>query len=146
MRFGRPCLIAVFATVAALPAGGCRHQINDSDLRYVSGADVASLLHPAGKRARSLVLADPRDAAQFEAGHLPGAVNLGVMLPERAVDPALSKADVVVVYGRNGGDALARGMAKRLMSLGLANVYLYPGGLEDWTKRGETVETSPRSK
>ncbi len=144
MRFGRSFVIAVVALVAALPASGCRHQINDSDLRYVSGADVASLLHPTGKRARSVFLADPRDPAQFESGHLPGAVNLGVILPEKVVDPALSKADVVVVYGRNGGDALARGMAKRLMSLGLANVYLYPGGVEDWTKRGETLEASSK--
>ncbi len=143
MRIRRPIRVLATLGLVTMLAGGCRQQINDSDLRYLSGGEVATLLDPEAKghRRGSHVLVDPRDAKAFEGGHLPGAVNFDVLLPDRTVDPVLSKAGVVVVYGRNAGDALARGMAKRLMSLGLKNVYLYPGGLDDWTRRGGQAET-----
>ncbi|MDZ4813247.1 MAG: rhodanese-like domain-containing protein [Pseudomonadota bacterium] len=96
--------------------------------------------HPANG-----ILIDVREPAEYDSGHIAGAVNIpcGVLEfqvdPHPAVanvgDPALSHRDQsIVVYCRTGGrSALA---ALSLQQLGFKDVRSIAGGISDWTVGG----------
>lgn len=98
----------------------------------------------------ALVLVDVREPAEFESGHLPGAVNIprGVLefqveahpAVACATDPALSVRErPLVVYCRTGGrSALA---AENLQKLGFARVRSLAGGITAWRDGGHPVTT-----
>lgn len=79
------------------------------------------------------VLLETTSAEEFEAGHLPGAVNLPFAdIEGRASDMIPSKRSRVVVYGtgsRSDGSAKA---AKQLASMGCTRVYHFAGGKAEW--------------
>jgi rhodanese-related sulfurtransferase len=82
-------------------------------------------------------------AANYDAGHLPGARNvpgdLTLDLAARLV-PDLSAA--VVVYCAGPGCARSRVTAAAFARLGYTDVRLYPGGKSDWAAAGLAFETS----
>ncbi|TWI07960.1 rhodanese-like domain-containing protein [Aerolutibacter ruishenii] len=94
---------------------------------------------------RGSVLIDVREPAEFETGHIVGAVNIPRGVLEFQVDahpavanvsdPALShKEQPIVVYCRTGGrSALA---ALNLQRMGFKNVRSLAGGITDWTNAG----------
>jgi rhodanese-related sulfurtransferase len=114
-------LIAAFAalalsTAAALPA---------SEKSYDDPGQLAKLIRE-GKSAHFLV--DVRTAVEYEAGHIPTAVNIPVdiigMRP-----PTEQKDALIIVYCRSGNrSATAR---KILMDLGYTNLVDF-GGVSRW--------------
>jgi rhodanese-related sulfurtransferase len=94
------------------------------------------------------VLIDVREPAEFEAGHLAGAINIPRGLLEFQVDghPAVAsagnaasphKSQPVVVYCRTGGrSALA---ALSLQQMGFTDVCSIAGGIAEWTAAGLPV-------
>ena len=119
--------------------------ISDKNLSFL-GPDEAMeevqgrkrLLGLAGKTAG--VWVDARAAAEFRAGHIPGAINLPldrVVAEHRQLDDY----DVVVVYGETYADAKAEALSKRLMRLGHAKVHTLRGGMQAWTSAGNTTES-----
>lgn len=97
-----------------------------------------------------IVLIDVREPAEYESGHLPGAVNIprGVLefqveahpAVACATDPALAVRDRdIVVYCRTGGrSALA---ALNLQLLGFGRVRSLAGGITAWREHGLPVRT-----
>ena len=94
---------------------------------------------PFGARVADRVLIDVREPAEFEAGHLPGAVNIprGVLefqvdahpAVANVADPALAhRGRPVVVYCRTGGRAALA--ADALQRLGFRDVCSIAGGIE----------------
>ena len=91
------------------------------------------------------ILIDVREPAEFDTGHIAGAVNIprGVLefqvdahpAVANASDPALSHKDQpVVVYCRTGGrSALA---ALNLQRMGFSDVRSIAGGVTDWAAAG----------
>jgi thiosulfate/3-mercaptopyruvate sulfurtransferase len=108
----------------------------------------------------TLRLIDTRKSAEFEAGHLPGAVNVDIYdlhwwdsSPEgltgfrRQHEEALgaagvSRDDTVVVYGQTT-DMLAARALWVLKVFGHERAYLLDGGLAAWEASGGALERGP---
>lgn len=98
-----------------------------------------------GSHANGCILIDVREPAEFDTGHIAGAVNIPRGVLEFQVDahpavanvsnPALSHKDQpIVVYCRTGGrSALA---ALNLQRMGFSDVRSIAGGVTDWVSAG----------
>ncbi len=94
------------------------------------------------------VVIDVREPAEFETGHLPGAINIprGVLefqvdahpAVANATDPALSHRDrTLVLYCLSGGRAALS--ADNLQQLGFSDVRSIAGGMNGWRESGLPV-------
>lgn len=83
---------------------------------------------PADQWAKSMVI-DARDAKQFAASHIPGAINIEwrKLLTERQRIP---KDKLVLLYCNTGTLSAQAGLALRVA--GWDNVRILQGGLEAW--------------
>ncbi len=90
------------------------------------------------QRPESVHIVDVREAREYEAGTIPGAVHVPLMsLPFRAVELDGAKRTVVVC---RSGVRSAQACAF-LASRGVANVYNLRGGMLAWTGSGGPVTT-----
>ncbi|MFN3715977.1 MAG: rhodanese-like domain-containing protein [Thiobacillus sp.] len=89
---------------------------------------------------QSLVL-DVREPAEFDAGHLPGAINIPRGLLEFKIGdhPQLAKKDAnILIYCKTSGRAaLAAANLKRMGYTGLRSIH---GGFDAWSQAGLPVE------
>lgn len=124
---------------------GCSNKITDHVLQPVNVSEAQELVQ--GKRklmgiagTQAGVWVDSRPENDFNAGHIPGAINLPY---ERVTldHKMLKDYDVVVVYGSDYGDTRADGMSKRLIELGHKDVRTLVGGLRAWKADGNPVES-----
>lgn len=86
------------------------------------------------------VLIDVREADEFAAGHLPGAVLVprGLLEFKLSGTPALSGRDLnVVLYCKTSGRAALA--AQTMHSMGYLNVSSIAGGFDAWVAAGQTV-------
>lgn len=86
------------------------------------------------------VLLDVRTAAEFTAGHLPGAVNLDMQAADFATRlDTLDKASSYALYCRSGHrSAIA---AEQMRTAGFDRVVDLAGGIAAWTAAGHDVTT-----
>ena len=96
-------------------------------------------------RAKGCTLIDVREPAEFDTGHIAGAVNIPRGVLEFQVDahpavanvsdPALSHKDqpIVLVCRTGGRSALA---ALNLQRMGFSDVRSIAGGITDWAAAG----------
>jgi rhodanese-related sulfurtransferase len=86
------------------------------------------------------VLIDVREADEFQAGHIPGAINIprGLLEFKLSNDPVLSARDQkLVLYCKNSGrSALA---ASSLQEMGYLDVLSILGGFDAWAEAGKPV-------
>ena len=136
-------LVLLVPTLAAFT--GCMGKIDDSDIRFVGVDELAELEAKDLQRDSVLLLIDPRPSAEYDAAHLPRAVNLQLtdITNRYGVDPEINKHDHLIVYGFDAGSAVARAMAKRMMTIGYSKkkVRWYKGGLREWTQAGFETES-----
>jgi len=122
VRFGWLAAILAFGALVAdvlVPAAGLRR------VPFVTPIELARWIR-AG--TPDLDLVDVRDAADYDAGHIPGARNAPLSHFDGA--PAAPHA-TVVVYATVSGDAIAG--ATRAVATGLAaSVYVLERGLDGW--------------
>ena len=86
------------------------------------------------------VLMDVREADEFAAGHLPGAVLVprGLLEFKLSGTPALSGRDLkVVLYCKTSGRAALSAQAMQIM--GYLNVSSIAGGFDAWAAAGKAV-------
>ena len=100
-------------------------------------------LHAADAAIRTAdVLIDVREADEYQAGHIPGAVNIprGLLEFKLSNDPTLTRRDLnLVLYCKNSGrSALA---ACSLQDMGYGHVLSIAGGYEAWHAAGKPVQT-----
>lgn len=94
-----------------------------------------------GKQAPATLFLDARSAEEFAEGHIPGAKNLTLANATGELAPSVVRsAEKVVVYGPDPASPAAMGLAKRLMSQGVGDVYLMQGGLLRWRTNGGELE------
>ncbi len=87
------------------------------------------------------VLIDVREADEFAAGHLPGAVLVprGLLEFKLSGTPALSSRDLnVVLYCKTSGRAALA--AQTMQSMGYLNVSSIAGGYDAWAAAGKPVD------
>ena len=109
--------------------------------------------------ARGVLLWDARDADDYAAGHIPGAVNIGDptlslrdkntedYLPIAQIEKALGAAGIdpareIIVYGDRGLPS-AYFAQVTLRYFGAANAKVFHDGIEGWRSAGQPVTTTP---
>lgn len=101
---------------------------NDAEALLVSGA----------------IVLDVREPAEFDAGHLPSAVNIprGVLEFRVGDHPALTdSAATILLYCKNGGRSTLA--AHTLKQMGFDHVRMLTGGFDGWTGTVHKVEIDP---
>jgi rhodanese-related sulfurtransferase len=146
--FAAPAVRAVAIVLfAAIGLAGCdsASKISDSKLVMVNVEEGQRLV--AGERTllhgkRSAVWVDARSKTDFDAGHIPGAINL----PFEFVSTEyviIENELIIIVYGADYNDARANGMSKRLKQLiPSADIRTLDGGIRAWTAAGNELEKS----
>ena len=112
------------------------------DLVLQAKADVREIaLQDADEAIRQAdVLIDVREADEFAAGHLPGAVLMprGLLEFKLSGTPALSGRDLkVVLYCKTSGRAALS--AQTMQSMGYLQVSSVAGGYDAWVAAGKQV-------
>ena len=96
-------------------------------------------LHDAEKAILEAdVLLDVREADEFAAGHLPGAMHMsrGMLEFKLSNNPALSSRDLnIVLYCKTSGRAALAACA--LHDMGYLNVQSIAGGFDAWVEAGK---------
>ncbi|WP_150302609.1 rhodanese-like domain-containing protein [Pseudomonas saliphila] len=88
------------------------------------------------------VLIDVREADEFRAGHIPGAINIprGLLEFKLSNDPELSARDrKLVLYCKTSGRSILA--ARSLQEMGYLQVLSLQGGFDAWCEAGKTVVT-----
>lgn len=80
--------------------------------------------------------------AEYEAEHLPGAISLPLKEMDGSAVAVLNREKPVIVYCADQQCDQSPRAAKRLETLGFAQVYDYVDGKADWTARALPVERS----
>lgn len=86
------------------------------------------------------VLIDVREADEFAAGHLPGAIHLsrGMLEFRLSGNPELARRDLqVVLYCKTSGRAALAACA--MQDMGYLNVRSIAGGFDAWAAAGKPV-------
>jgi rhodanese-related sulfurtransferase len=86
------------------------------------------------------VLIDVREAGEFAAGHLPGAIHAsrGMLEFKLSASPALAARDLkVVLYCKTSGRAALAAAA--MQEMGYLNVKSIAGGYDAWVAAGKPV-------
>jgi rhodanese-related sulfurtransferase len=110
-----------------------------------SREELRRLLDGAGAGA---VVIDTREARDFEAGHVPGAINLpnDGQFPVGVLRAVPDKERRVVLYSMNRGCPVAYSAARKMELLGYVNVSVYEDGHDGWqsaSKRNESPAGAP---
>jgi rhodanese-related sulfurtransferase len=94
--------------------------------------------------ARAALVLDAREAHEYEAGHLPGAVSLPydqVATDGQRLAQLEAGGRPIVVYCGGGTCELSLDLAWDLIYAGHTRVAVYMGGYPDWVAAGLPVET-----
>lgn len=86
------------------------------------------------------LLIDVREADEFHAGHIPGAVNIprGILEFKLTNDPALEDRGLnMVIYCKNSGRSALS--AKAMKEMGYIHVQSIAGGIDAWQEAGKPV-------
>ncbi len=136
---------AVSAPVLPLLAG-----IKQKGLQWLDGRQAAQLFKDPRFQQQMIVFLDARDPEHFQQGHIPGAYEFDPYHAENYfadVLPVCQTAEQVVVYC-NGGDCEdSQFAAVALRDAGIANqkLFVFAGGMPEWTLLGMPVETGGRN-
>ena len=108
--------------------------MNESSMNYLDVNKLERLL----KEDSSVMLIDARSAEEYDEGHVPGAINVGIVeLAEFAESRGnASEGLVVTMCGSAGRGEKA---AEILLSRGVGNVLVLQGGLKAWKDAGLPV-------
>ena len=108
-----------------------RQRVEETD------ADAIAARLEAGE---SVVLVDVRERAEWDAGHLPGALHLGKGVIERDIEAAVPDLhDELVLYCGGGYRSVLA--ADALQRMGYTNVISMDGGWRAWTAARYPTET-----
>jgi len=93
--------------------------------------------------ARGALFLDARDPAEYEAGHIPGAIRLTG--PEANTDPEKIKAlpvqgRPIICYCEGGACEASLDLARTLIDAGYKKVLVYMGGFPEWSADNQPVE------
>jgi rhodanese-related sulfurtransferase len=135
--------------MAALLIGVIYHFANDEGFLAHAGATESVVKANLGsfipkvsakeveKGDGSVVIIDARQVADYEAGHIDGAVNIPTTLCAAGRSAKLAdikKDSRIIIYCQSAGCPYAKKVASNLMDDGFNNIAIYKGGWVDWKK------------
>jgi len=97
-------------------------------------------------QAKAALFADARHRADYEAGHIQGAMHLHTAEADAWLSDFLSATDPmtpIVAYCDGEACQLARDLAELLFLNGFENAHYLENGWTRWRERGLPVESSP---
>ncbi len=107
----------------------------------ISAQETAKLL----KHEPRPVVIDLRERAEYDQGHVPGALSVPFgEFKSRVESLKLPKADVVVLY--SAADERTREATKHLYQSGYQGGLTLKGGIEAWRAAGQALEKTPAAK
>jgi rhodanese-related sulfurtransferase len=119
-------------------------QLADSNL-------VARLFHDPRREQDGVIFIDARDEENYRAGHIPGAYHFDRFRPEDYLTNVVAvclTAQEIVFYC-NGGDCddseHAAIMLRDSIGIPKEKVFVYGGGMNEWTTNGLPVELGARN-
>jgi rhodanese-related sulfurtransferase len=147
----RTATAAANAGPAALsPAQLLDAQMRKNGLQLVDGGQAAKLFRDPRFKQNAVVFIDARDESPYREGHIPGAYEFDPYHPDKyfaAILPICRAAEQIVIYC-NGGDCDDSETAAILLrDIGIANqkLFVYGGGITEWTDDGLPVEVGARN-
>jgi len=95
------------------------------------------------------ILLDARPRSDFDKGHIPGATSFSIqefdsLFRERGALLKLGNTILVYCSGPDCGDAEA--LAVELMDRGIRDIFVFPGGMEEWESRGHEIAQREKLK
>jgi rhodanese-related sulfurtransferase len=135
---------------ASSPAQLLAARLKEQGLQWVDGRQAAQLFHDPRFKQGSIAFIDARDEPHYREGHIPGACEFDPYHPEKyftTVLPVCQAAEQIVLYC-NGGDCDdSESAAITLRDVGIANqkLFVYTGGITEWTTNGLPVEIGGRN-
>ena len=135
---------------ASSPAQLLAVRLKEQGLQWVDGRQAAQLFHDPRFKQGSIAFIDARDEPHYREGHIPGACEFDPYHPEKyfaTVLPVCQAAEQIVLYC-NGGDCDdSESAAITLRDVGIANrkLFVYTGGITEWTTNGLPVEIGGRN-
>jgi rhodanese-related sulfurtransferase len=95
-------------------------------------------------QAKNAVLTiDVRDPHAFDAGHVPGALNVSTVDVEIMANRVLKEKRPVVAYCACPDEHSALVVAAKLMRVGVKDIRVLTGGWNGWKAAGGKVEVTP---
>lgn len=131
------------ALLAALLLSACTTNINDTDVEK-EALSLSQVQKMTAANDTSTLLIDARTPQDYNAGHIPGAVNVTVAQisgVDGDIDPRIARYSKLIVYGNDPGSIPAMALGKRLIASGYKGVRYYPEGMMGWKAAGLPIET-----
>jgi rhodanese-related sulfurtransferase len=141
-------------SAAAFPAEQTRllgEQMRQKGLQLIDGRQALQYFHDPRFQQDKVVFVDARNEEEYQKGHIPGAYEFDSYHPAKYLDvvlPLCQQAEQIVVYC-NGGDCDDSENAALWLRdhAGTANqkLFVYGGGMTEWTTNNLPVETGARN-
>lgn len=131
------------------PEATARLRLQQRGLQTVSSNEVVALFRDPLYEQGLFVFVDARDDAHYQAGHVPGAWQFNHYRSEQflpTVLPLCLAAQKVIVYCTGGSceDSEFAAMMLRDGGVPAENLYVYLGGIAEWTRNGLPIESGIR--
>jgi len=132
------------AALAALVLAALPVAAQPDDLTKVPRITLAQFKPLHAKNA--VLTIDVRDPHGFDAGHVPGALNVSVVDVEIMGNRILKEKRPVVAYCAGPDEHSALVVAAKLMRIGVKDIKVLNGGWNGWKAAGGKVEVTPEPR
>ena len=124
-------------------------RLKEKGLQPIDGREAIQLFRDPQYEQELIVFVDARDDRHFQEGHIPGAYQFDRYYPEKHLPdvlPVCLNAAKVVVYctGGNCEDSEFAALALKEAGVPRERLFVYAGGMTDWSTNGVPVEVGAR--
>jgi len=125
-------------------------RLKEKGLQVVNGEQASELFHDPLYQQGGIIFIDARNDEHYQGGHIPGAYQFDNYHPENymgIIFPVCQAAQRIVVYctGGNCEDSQFAALTLRDAQIPNEKLFVYTGGITEWTNRGYTVEFGERN-
>jgi len=125
--------------------------LRENGLQLADSNQVTQLFGDPRREQDGVIFIDARDDEHYRAGHIPGAYHFDRFRPENYLTNVLQVCLIAqqIVFYCNGGDCddseHAAIMLRDSIGIPKEKVFVYGGGLNEWTTNGLPVELGARN-
>jgi rhodanese-related sulfurtransferase len=125
-------------------------RLKEQGLQLADSPTVRQLFQAPRFQQGKIVFIDARDEVRYREGHIPGAYEFDPYHPEKYFPTALppcQAAEQIVVYCHGGDcdDSESAALTLRDVGIPIKKLFIYGGGITEWTAHGWPVETGERN-